>query len=232
MSIHPADHELDPSTERWMMVGLVLMVAFVLIFPFYRWYEPERRVAAREGLQVSLTAVGADLYTDSCASCHGIEGRGGFAPALATHQFLDSASNRQIEQLISIGIPGSEMVAYSLDSGGPLTSEQVRALTTYLRSLEETAADNPSWRQPLAAEGLSGRETFLLGCSRCHGTDLAGTDDGPDLGPGSEAAEDSDTRLIRQIRDGGDEMPRFGTILTEDQMQAIVDYLREEQSRG
>lgn len=207
------------------------MVGFALAFPLYRWYEPERRAVAREQLEVSLAVVGADLFGDNCASCHGIEGRGGLAPALATHQFLDSASDRQIAQLISIGIPGSEMVAYGLDNGGPLTSEQIDALTAYLRSLEEGAADNPSWRQPLAAEGLSGREIFLVGCSRCHGTSLEGTDDGPELGPGSEAAEDSDARLIRQIRDGGDEMPRFGTVLTEEQMQTIVDYLREEQGR-
>ncbi|MDP3985070.1 MAG: c-type cytochrome [Acidimicrobiia bacterium] len=231
MSDHSADHELGPSTERWMKAGLVLMAAFVLAFPFYRLYEPERRTVAREELQVSLAAVGANLFSDNCSSCHGINGRGGLAPALATHQFLDSANNRQIEQLISIGIPGSEMVAYGFDNGGPLTSEQVHALATYLRSLEDVAADNPNWRQPLAAGDLSGREIFLLGCSRCHGANLEGTDDAPDLGPGSDAAEDSDARLIRQIRDGGDEMPRFGTVLTEEQMQLIVDYLREEQSR-
>lgn len=120
------------------------------------------------------------------------------------------------------------MVAYALDYGGPLTSEQIDALATYLRSLENVGADNPSWRQPLAAEGLSGRETFLLGC---HGANLEGTDNGPTLGRGSEAAEDSDARLIRQIRDGGDEMPRFGTVLTENQMKLIVDYLPEEPSR-
>jgi cbb3-type cytochrome c oxidase subunit III len=212
-----------------MRVGLVLMLGFVLAFPFYRFYEPERRAAAREQREVSMAAVGADLYSDNCAACHGIEGRGGLAPALATHQFLASASDRQISQLISIGIPGSEMVAYGLDNGGPLTSEQIAALTVYLRSLEEKAADNPSWRQPLAAVGLSGREIFLLGCSRCHGTNLEGTDSGPELGPGSDASEESDARLVRQIRDGGDEMPRFGTVLSEEQMQMIVDYLREMQ---
>lgn len=215
-----------------MRSGLILMAAFVLAFPLYRWYEPERRTAAREELEISLAAVGANLYSDNCASCHGIGATGGMAPALATHQFLDSASDRQIEQLISIGIPGSEMVAYSLDNGGPFTSEQVRAVATYLRSLEEVASDNPSWRQPMAAEGLTGRETFLLGCSRCHGSGLEGTDNGPELGPGSDAVEESDARLIRQIRDGGDEMPRFGTVLSDEQMQLIVDYLREEQGKG
>lgn len=230
MRDHRTDRAVQPSTETWMKVGLVLMFAFVLVFPLYRWYEPARRAEAREQMDVSLAAVGADLYSDSCASCHGNEGRGGLAPALATKQFLDSANDLQIRQLVSVGIPGSEMVAYSLDFGGPLTSQQILALTAYLRSLEEVAADNPSWRQPLAAEGLSGRDIFVLGCSRCHGTNLEGSDDFPALGPGSDAAEETDSRLIRRIRDGKDEMPRFGTVLDEEQMQAIVDYLREAQN--
>ena len=232
MRNHGADREMQPSTESWMKAGMALMFAFVMVFPFYRWYEPVRRTAAREQLDISLAAVGANLYSDNCASCHGNDGRGGLAPALATTQFLDSADDRQIHQLISVGIPGSEMVAYSLDFGGPLTSQQIHALTVYLRSLEEVAADNSSWRQPLAAEGLSGRDIFILGCARCHGTDLEGSDDAPALGRGSDAAEETDARLIRRIRDGKDEMPRFGTVLTEEQMQTIVDYLREAQSGG
>jgi hypothetical protein len=38
------------------------------------------------------------------------------------------------------------MGAYSLDFGGPLTLEQITAITTYLRSLEEDAPDDPDWR--------------------------------------------------------------------------------------
>jgi hypothetical protein len=38
------------------------------------------------------------------------------------------------------------MSAYSLDYGGPLTSEQIKALTTFVRSWEEDAPDRPDWR--------------------------------------------------------------------------------------
>ncbi|MDH3729790.1 MAG: cytochrome c [Acidimicrobiia bacterium] len=124
------------------------------------------------------------------------------------------------------------MVAYSIDFFGPLTSQQITAITTYLRSLEPVAIDNPSWRFPLAEEGLTGQEIFLLGCARCHGVDLEGTDDGPALGPGSEAVEESDARLTKRIREGKDEMPRFGGSLNDEQIMLIVDYLRVVQSEG
>ena len=39
------------------------------------------------------------------------------------------------------------MRAFSQDFGGPLTSEQIKAVTTYLRSWEDEAPDNPNWRE-------------------------------------------------------------------------------------
>ncbi|MFQ5554302.1 MAG: c-type cytochrome [Acidimicrobiia bacterium] len=226
------DRALEVSTNRWMASGLVLLALFVAVFPIYRSYEPGRREDTRVKQQASLALQGAEIYDVNCASCHGVEGRGGIAPALATTQFLDAVDQDQIVQLISLGVPGSEMVAYSLDNGGPLTAEQVRAIAVFLRSLEEEAADNPSWRYPLAAEGLTAREIYLLGCSRCHGVNLEGTEDFPGLGAGSDAEEESDSRLARRIREGKDEMPSFGGTLGDEQIQLLVDYLREVQAAG
>ena len=61
----------------------------------------------------------------------------------------------QVSVLIAVGIPGTDMSAYSLDFGGPLTLEQIDALTKYLRSLEEFAPDFPGWREPLENEPVS-----------------------------------------------------------------------------
>jgi hypothetical protein len=40
------------------------------------------------------------------------------------------------------------MSAYSLDHGGPLTSEQIRSLALFIRSWEGDAPDVPDWRNP------------------------------------------------------------------------------------
>ena len=39
------------------------------------------------------------------------------------------------------------MSAYSLDFGGPLTTEQIKAVTQFIRSWESDAPDRPDWRE-------------------------------------------------------------------------------------
>ena len=144
---YTTDPEVDRSTNRWMVVGIVLMVAMVAVFPAYLAIEPGAREDARAAQLASLEEEGASIWEFNCASCHGDDGEGGTAPALNSAQFLQSANDEQIDLLISVGVPGTAMGAFSQDFGGPLTSAQVRAVTTYLRSLEDDAPDNPAWRE-------------------------------------------------------------------------------------
>jgi mono/diheme cytochrome c family protein len=139
MPERPPDPVLEESTTRWMAWGLAIMVVMVLIFPFYRIWEPSAREDARALQQESLAEQGSAIYGLNCASCHGVDGEGGIGPALRSEQFLTGAVDNQIESLIAVGVPGSQMSAYSLDFGGPLTSEQIEAVTVFLRSWEEDA---------------------------------------------------------------------------------------------
>ena len=153
MAERPADEALEQSTNKWMAWGVGIMLAMALIFPVYRIYEPSNREADREAQLGFLAEQGAELFSDNCTACHGIEGLGGTAPALNSMQFLEAATNEQISALVAVGVPGSQMSAYSLDFGGSLTSEQIEAITTYLRGLEEDAPDFPEWRDPLGLTG-------------------------------------------------------------------------------
>ncbi|NNC75292.1 MAG: cytochrome c [Acidimicrobiia bacterium] len=140
------DEELEQSTNTWMLWGAVLMAAFVLAFPLYRWVEPANRAEARESHVASLAEQGQGLWSLNCSSCHGLNGEGGVGPALNSQQFLQASSDDQTSLLISVGVPGSQMSAYSLDYGGPLTSEQIRSIVAYMRSWEADAPDVPEWR--------------------------------------------------------------------------------------
>ena len=142
------DPELEASTERWMRWGLGLMAAMVLAFPLYRIWEPASRSEARELQQASLATQGQDIFSLFCSACHGLAGEGVDAPALNSQQFLRAATDEQIRLLVSVGVPGTAMSAYSLDFGGPLTSEQIRAVVTFFRSWEPDAPDRPDWRTP------------------------------------------------------------------------------------
>ncbi len=143
---YSGDDELEVSTNKWMLAGTILMVLMILVFPLYRSVEPSNRDDARATQLASLTEEGDRIFDQNCSSCHGVAAEGGSAPALNAKQFLQAANDEQIALLISVGVPGTPMDAWSQDFGGSLTSEQVRSVVTYLRSLEEAGIDNPNWR--------------------------------------------------------------------------------------
>lgn len=142
------DDELEASTRRWMVAGVVLMALFALAFPLYRLYEPSARASARGEQLVSIQALGKSVYLADCASCHGENGEGIDAPALNSKQFLDNVTEEQIASIVAHGVPGTEMSAWSVDDNGPLTSEQISAAAAYLVSLRPDAPDRPDWRTP------------------------------------------------------------------------------------
>lgn len=219
--------DLEASTDKWRLWGLILMGLFFLAFPLFRLYEPAQRADAREAQLGYLAAEGADLFETNCSECHGQDGAGAIAPAIGSKEFLESADDSQITQLTALGVPGTEMVAYSNDLGGPLTSQQIKSITTYLRSLEEDAFSKPNWRTPLEDENLTASEIFLLACSRCHGVDAEGIEEvAPDISQDSFTMMEADDWIVGRIADGYKLMPRFGRILTEGQIADIVTYLR------
>jgi mono/diheme cytochrome c family protein len=143
---YETDETLEASTNRWMAVGAGLLITMALVFPFYRWYEPAARDDAREQQTADLAAEGETVWSFNCSSCHGLNGEGVTAPALNSTEFLQSATDDQIGLLVSVGIPGTQMSAFSLDHGGPLTSEQIKSVVTFIRSWEPDAPDRPDWR--------------------------------------------------------------------------------------
>lgn len=156
---YAVDTELEASTNRVMLIGAGLMFALVLLFPLYRLTEPANREEARAAQLDDLAAAGESTWSFDCSSCHGLNGEGAIGPALNSKQFLESANNTQIQNIVSVGVPGTQMSAYSLDYGGPLTSEQIKAVVTYIRSWEETAPDRPDWRDMLNAEPGAAADT-------------------------------------------------------------------------
>ncbi|MCP3935082.1 MAG: cytochrome c [Actinomycetia bacterium] len=143
---YQGDDELNESTNMWMLWGGVLMLAMVVAFPLYRWVESDNRETSLEETLESFASTGEELWGDNCASCHGPVGEGLSGPALNSEEFLQAATDAQIIGLTSTGVPGSPMSAYSQEHGGPLTSDQIRALQVFIRNWEPTAPSVPGWR--------------------------------------------------------------------------------------
>ena len=81
-----------------------------------------------------------------------------------------------------------------------------------------------------SVEGKSGGELYSQVCAVCHGADGSGSGGRPPLNAGSPASELSDDQLRDVIAVGPGAMPSFGNRLTDEQIQSLVEHIRELQA--
>ena len=99
-----------------------------------KWLYEEAGV--EEGVDISREPVlgdvelGSEIYSASCASCHGEKGEGITAPALSNPMLLATATDGFLRYAISEGRDGTPMVAFK-DS---LNDDEIDAVTAFLRS--------------------------------------------------------------------------------------------------
>ena len=174
-------------------------------------------------------AEGKQIFERSCASCHGVGGRGdGPAsrgmnpkpPAVGDGVVMHDVSPATMYRIISVGIAGTPMVGYAAS----LTPEQRWNIVSYLVALRTPAA------QLAEGEGL-----YTQRCVQCHGT--LGAGDGAfarslsrlpqEIGTFAWQTSHSDAQLAATLRDGlpGTAMPPSPD-LSPRQVQAITGYLR------
>ena len=89
-----------------------------------------------EALEISREPVygdiakGANIYSETCATCHGEKGEGITAPALGNPMLLATATDHFLRHAIAEGRDGTPMIAFK-DS---LDDEELDAVTAFLRS--------------------------------------------------------------------------------------------------
>ena len=74
------------------------------------------------------------LYSENCAGCHGAEGRGGAAIALADPVYLGLADETAMRKVIANGVRGTSMPAFAQSAGGMLTDKQIDVITSKIRA--------------------------------------------------------------------------------------------------
>jgi mono/diheme cytochrome c family protein len=122
------------------------------------------------------------LYGKHCAGCHGADGMLGGGPPLNDPLYLAIVSDRELESVIASGRKGTLMPAWSVESGGPLTKEQVTAVVKGLKQSwaksEAGAEDAPALAAADAGDASAGREVYQRACAVCHGAHGEGGDAG------------------------------------------------------
>ena len=139
------------------------------------------------------------LYGQNCAGCHGVEGKGGAAIALASPVFLAIADDTVIQRITSNGVPGTPMPAFAQSAGGMLTEKQIDALVSGIRLWEQPNAGTnqkpPPYTTSTPGDPQRGADAYRTYCSSCHGVDGRGGIKASAIVNGSYLALVSDQQL-------------------------------------
>jgi len=120
------------------------------------------------------------LYAENCAGCHGSEGRGGAAIALADPVYLAIADDASIRKVIANGVHGTSMPAFAQSAGGMLTNKQIEVIIAEMRSRWNrpgilNGANPPSYAAKSSGDVQRGEVAYGTYCASCHGTQGQGT---------------------------------------------------------
>lgn len=123
------------------------------------------------------------LFSANCAGCHGENGRGGAAIALASPVYLALADDHMIRNTIANGVRGTAMPAFAENAGGLLTNQQIDVITQQIRARWSNPgvldrANAPGYSAKSAGDLQRGQAAYKMYCESCHGADGGGSPKG------------------------------------------------------
>lgn len=205
--------------------------------------------ASSSGVSVSPdVAAGAHIFVQfACAQCHGDQGRGGvsrYVPALST--VGKALTPDQLRHIIDHGLGESANPTrpYMPVWGAVISSRQVGELVAYIRAgLPQVSTASPPVVPRDQGAAVAGAVLYVRdGCINCHGPNGLGGVPNPlshdkTIPPLSGVAFrkqfNTDAKIIAVIRSGSVigrapivSMPHWGGIITNDDLNALVAYLK------
>lgn len=262
------------TNDRLLAAVAGAMVIFAALLVVIIATEPVRLQQARAEATGDEIERGALLYHDHCRSCHGVrgEGVGQLGPPLADTTFFTTRRTEvgwtstlrsyilaTIEhgrlmgtRPIYVGNGSTAVMPAWLDRyDGPLRSDQIQAIATFIHNWEDTALGQVQLEPlvlaetaPHDAKAISrGREVFIRSCASCHTFDdiKAASYAGPDLSnidvPTSDKPDPADQQnyiqesvlipeatIKSEYAEQADANP-CGAILTVTELRDVIVYL-------
>ena len=114
------------------------------------------------------------LYGQNCSGCHGVDGKGGAAIALANPVYLGIVDDATLRRVASDGISGTSMPAFAQSAGGLLTDEQIDAIVRGIRERWSKAdalggSVPPPYVSIESGDAARGSKVYATYCQSCHG---------------------------------------------------------------
>lgn len=173
-------------------------------------------------------AAAAD-YQQYCALCHGKDREGyanDYAPSLRSESLFRSGFPYHIALTISYGRRGTPMGGYSEEVGGPLDQHALQRLVTWLKDQVGVEPDE-QFPSVVSGDAALGEKIYADECAVCHGENGEGQI-GPAIGNPAMLSMTTDNFLRYAIENGrdGTDMPAFGKILQDTEIDALTAFLR------
>jgi cytochrome c oxidase cbb3-type subunit 3 len=184
------------------------------------------------------------LYAQNCAGCHGVQGRGGAAIALANPVYLAIVNETTIRNIVGTGVRGTSMPAFAQRAGGMLTEQQIEVITSGIfsqwgRKQVLDAANPPSYAAKAAGNADQGKLVFGTYCASCHGSEGSGTPKGSAITNDSFLALLSDQTLRTIVITGRPELgaPDWrgnvpGRPMTDQEITDVVAWLASRRAQN
>ena len=184
------------------------------------------------------------LYAQNCAGCHGAQGRGGAAIALANPVYLAIVDETNMRNIVANGVRGTSMPAFAQAAGGMLTEQQIGVITSGVfsrwgRRQVLDGTNPPSYAAKAAGNVDHGQLMFGTYCASCHGSQGGGTPKGSAITNDSFLALVSDQALRTIVITGRPELgaPDWrgnvpGRPMTDQEITDVVAWLASRRAQN
>ncbi|MEO6802702.1 MAG: c-type cytochrome [Granulicella sp.] len=166
--------------RRWMLLTLVGGIAIPAVMataqdprPSGRGGTPEQRAASTRlflGLGAApdkaKAALGAPIYQNNCAFCHGPQARGAVGPNLIVSDVvLSDDHGEHLAPFLKVGRPEKGMPAFS-----SMTDEQLIDISEFLHQQVEDVANRGTYQLQniLVGDAAQGKAYVAANCMSCH----------------------------------------------------------------
>jgi len=115
------------------------------------------------------------LYRANCSGCHGTNGKGGAAIALANPVYIAWVGREQMRSAVANGTASKLMPPFARSAGGMLTDNQVLVLVNGIAESwgkpdAVAGVMTPAYKGTLAGDAQRGLIAYGEFCARCHGS--------------------------------------------------------------
>ena len=200
------------------------------------------------------TARGKELFINgqdgkqSCGSCHALADAGTtgvVGPDLdeafrygRQQGFKESTVRAIVANQIKFPAPRTVTRSDQRMPANLVTGDDVDAVASYVASVAGVGARSGGGTQATggsagggggAGGGTDGKAIFTSNCASCH--TLAAADTSGTVGPNLDQAKPSRQATEQKVRKGGGGMPAFEGQLSDEQIQAVADYVAKNAGR-